>query len=724
MSLEYIRLEGGLFSPDFLESIETRKGQKSEDFGLEGKVSLVEEISARWNYIQSLQTVFEHKKEKATKKGESLLGVTREHWVIPFLEELGYFEINYQKKQTIVGEKKFEISHRDGKEEGKGIPILINSESDDIDKSSVAAQGRISSAHSVLQDYLNRTDEDLWGIVTNGRVIRVLRNSAFLTRQAYLEFDLESILRNRKYDEFKILYRILHRSRFPKSGLPASSCLLEEYRQDAIDEGGRIRDGLRIAVERSIEDIGNGFVQHKANESFRNQIRNKEIIARDYYQQILYLIYRILFLFTAEERGLIVPKENNPAAKEYLLKNLRERSKRMDATEKRFVDVYYHLKTLFAIYRDSNLSELAGFPPLNGELFKEYSIIDAFELDNYMILRVFQSLSYFKPEGEKIQRRVNYAALDVEELGSVYESLLDFYPRLDEEKGIIRFSLGAGTERKATGSHYTHHDLVIETLKTSLIPVMEERLKAATSQQLKEKAILSMKVCDPACGSGHLLLSSARIMGKELARIREGQDEPNPIEVRKAVRDVISHCIYGVDKNPLAVDLCKVALWIEGYAEGKPLTFLDHRIRCGDSLVGVFSAEQLKAGIPDGAYTAVSGDDKKIAQFYKKDNQGKKKGEQELFIDEPGNKILVHSLQIIQEIESLEDDSPENVRAKKQMYEEMHKEIHFKREKLACDLWTFAFFQNLTLETQNKKLIPTTEDIRSAISGGNVNPNL
>jgi type I restriction-modification system DNA methylase subunit len=183
-------------------------------------------------------------------------------------------------------------------------------------------------------------------------------------------------------------------------------------------------------------------------------------------------------------------------------------------------------------------------------------------------------------------RRVNYAALDVEELGSVYESLLDFHPvfTAGDPPG---FALTYGTERKSTGSYYTPPDLVHELIRSALEPVLEERLRPARTREEKERAILSLKVCDPACGSGHFLLAAARRLGRELARLRTGEEEPAPEAVRLAVRDVITHCIYGVDKNPLAVDLCKVALWIEGHAQGKPLTFLDHRIRCGDSLVGV-----------------------------------------------------------------------------------------------------------------------------------------
>jgi hypothetical protein len=134
-------------------------------------------------------------------------------------------------------------------------------------------------------------------------------------------------------------------------------------------------------------------------------------------------------------------------------------------------------------------------------------------------------------------------------------------------------------------------------------------------------------VLDPACGSGHFLLAAARRLGKELARIRTGEDEPAPARLREAIRDVIAHCIYGVDKNPLAVELARVALWLESHAPDRPLTFLDHRIKCGNSLVGVLDLAVLEAGIPDEAFEPVAGDDRRLATGLKKRNRQERSGQ-------------------------------------------------------------------------------------------------
>src|SRR5262249_13964551 len=147
---------------------------------------------------------------------------------------------------------------------------------------------------------------------------------------------------------------------------------------------------------------------------------------------------------------------------------------------------------------------------------------------------------------------------------------------------------------------------------------------------LVEKALLSLKICDPACGSGHFLIAAAHRSAKRLATIRTGDDEPSPESMRTALRDVIGRCIYGVDVNPMAVELCKVSLWMEALEPGKPLSFLDHRILCGNSLLGAAPA-LLQKGIPDEALDPIEGDDKEICRKFKKQNREERKGQGSLF---------------------------------------------------------------------------------------------
>jgi len=222
--------------------------------------------------------------------------------------------------------------------------------------------------------------------------------------------------------------------------------------------------------------------------------------------------------------------------------------------------------------------------------------------------------------------------------------------------------------------------------------------------RLAEQAILSIKVLDPACGSGHFLLAAARRLATELARIRTGEEQPNPEAYRIALRDVVRHCIYGVDKNPLAVELCKVALWIESHAEGKPLAFLDHRIKCGDSLVGVLSLDALEDGIPDEAFDPVAGDDKKIASHLKKQNRTQRANKSQLALEfDEGLKQIAETLSQFSE---MPDDVPEQIREKERRYRELQKDRNWWRLQTLCHLWTAAFFAEFTRE--NLQRIPTS----------------
>lgn len=312
-------------------------------------------------------------------------------------------------------------------------------------------------------------------------------------------------------------------------------------------------------------------------------------------------------------------------------------------------------------------------------------------------------------------RRINYAALDVEELGSVYESLLEFQPVFSESEGKPTFDLLTGTERKSTGSYYTPPELVNELIQSALVPVIQDRLKEAKTPAEKEQKLLALTVCDPACGSGHFLLAAARRIGRELAIARTGDEEPSPEQMRLAVRDVITHCIYGVDKNPLAVDLCKVALWLEGHTALKPLTFLDHRIRCGDSLVGVFDLAVLREGIPDEAFTAVTGDDKAVARRIKTQNK-KEREHRQLGEFDVDMGVLTSSRQ---QVNAIADDRPEDIRRKKKLFSSYQQEgTDWCKDKTACDLWTAAFFVELTKENEQMRIIPTTNTVREYLGGG------
>jgi hypothetical protein len=680
MNTPAIRLEGGLFGPDLFDQLLSADlpGQQPADFGLDARRSLTDEIAAVFSEARALWAVFKQRLDRVPETDVATT-VTRDAWVIPFLSALGY-ELTYNVRAYEIDGHTFALSHRAGGHDA-APPVHIVGARQPLGR--VAASGRPRMApHSLLQDFLNRT-EHVWGIVTNGTTLRLLRDSTFVRRQSYLEFDLAAILDEQRFQDFAVLYRLLHRTRVSRVASDVDDFLLERYYARAQEQGGRVRDRLRDGVERCIEVLANGFLAHPGNARLR-----EEVSAPDLYRQLLRLVYRLLFLLVSEERGLLpgtdVYRDHYGAAR---LRRLVERHRHVAFTG--HDDVWESLRVLWRTLRDDELAPFLGLPVLNGELFDPV-VLDESAIPNRDFLSGVWHLTWY--QDKHVQRRVNYSALDVEELGSVYESLLESHPVIEVQGERRTFVLVAGSERKETGSYYTPPELVNELVLSALDPVIADRMKAPAAA--REQALLSIRVCDPACGSGHFLLAAARRIGRALARVRSGEEEPSPEAAREATRDVIGHCIYGVDKNPLAVDLCRVALWLESHTGDRPLTFLDHRIRCGDSLVGVFSLEALKAGIPDEAFTPFEDDDRETARVVKRRNKQERLGNRTFWEEhaiQPPAEFGARS----RELDGIADDSAEAIRRKKRLFESAHAEANWLRWEAACNLWTAAFFQRL-----------------------------
>jgi hypothetical protein len=259
------------------------------------------------------------------------------------------------------------------------------------------------------------------------------------------------------------------------------------------------------------------------------------------------------------------------------------------------------------------------------------------------------------------------------------------------------FGSGSSPHGTQSGPGSANYRPPTQSLREADVETIWNRLPlAARRSLLAESALLSLRILDPACGSGHFLLAAARRLGKELAKIRTGEDEPAPERVREAIRDVVAHSIYGVDKNPLAVELCRVALWLEAHCEGKPLTFLDHRIRCGDSLLGVLDLAVLEDGVPDDAFEPASADEKAVASLLKKRNRAERRdlerGQLTLPFHPQG--LLPTLAEEDRKVAAIPDGSPADIRRKKALYERRIAEPGRRRLIEACNLWTAAFFQS------------------------------
>lgn len=708
------------------------RGQAAVDFGFTAREKLSDMIALAWGDAKDLWSMYRRRFERLDEQDLGT-SVTRERWIVPLLGLLGY-ELTYTPKAEVVNGMTFAISHRAGSL-GAGAdrpPVHAIGARVGLEQRPPSGTPRLS-AHALMQEYLNCT-EHLWGVVTNGLRWRLLRDSSLMTRLTYIEFDLEQILENDSFTEFELFYRLFHRSRLPRTMDDCDQCLLEFYHQEAQQQGGRVRDKLREGVEEAIAALANGFLQHRENQELRDRLRGvivsdgtiaEPLAEADLFRVLLKLIYRLLFLMVAESRGkLLGDGEANTARiyREYYsierLRGLAEQQ--IPASEAGFGDLWQGLRVTFRLFDEHGRGGVLGLSPLNGDLFgsQALAILDGCQLDNVVLLQAVRSLSLYTDRDRL--RRVNYEALDVEELGSVYESLLDLSPQVvqDGSESGLRFEFAAGTDRKTSGSYYTPSALVKQLVVSALEPVIENALKQAvvglqpqSSEGAKARqrerlrsAILEIKVCDPACGSGHFLLAAVRRLGLELARVGTGEREPGKVAIDRAKREVLRHCIYGVDLNPLAVDLCKVALWLEGLCAGLPLNFLDHRIKCGNSLVGVLDLSCLDLGIPDKAFNAVTGDDKSIASQFKKRNKQElkdiKRGQLELDLrdrKDAARSVYVSGWRTFGE---LEERTTADIREKVMRYQEQHSDRNpvWWSDFVACNLWTVAFFASLTEE--------------------------
>ena len=329
---------------------------------------------------------------------------------------------------------------------------------------------------------------------------------------------------------------------------------------------------------------------------------------------------------------------------------------------------------------------------------------------------------------------IDYKNMDTEELGSLYEGMLELVPQIVNDSGTLTFRLldSSGNERKSTGSYYTPDFLVQNLIKTALDPVIAQKLK--DNPQNPEQALLSIKVIDPACGSGHCLLAAARRIANELTQVRAQSifQAPAPELYRHSLHEVISKCIYGVDVNPMAVELARMGLWLEGFAENEPLSFLDHHLQVGNSLLGVMDLETVRLGIDNTAYkpqstefTEFSYATKEVCAALKKQNTAERKQ-----LDKEGYEHYTSlgagtateiAATAFATLHKLTANSIENEKAKQQIFEKYCQTIRQHPIYRACDLHIAAYLCPKTAQTQH--LVSTNYDLARLCSNDLIEAN-
>jgi hypothetical protein len=700
-----IRSEGAILPPDLLQRIvagdRELDGLKADDYHLPKGEKINEATSRAWNRLLGVWASFRAATEKLPEMDPATTA-TRERWLQPFFQELGYGRLLTAKAIEVEG-KSYAISHGWNR-----TPIHLVGCHVDLDRSAQRASGASrTSPHSLLQETLNRSTSHLWGFVTNGLQMRILRNNASLSRQAFVEFDLEAMMQGENYADYVLLWLLCHQSRVEADN--PNDCWLEKWSQASKERGVRALDHLRRGVELAITSLGRGFLSCPSNRQLRDHLRAGTLDPQDYYRQLLRLVYRLLFLFSAEDRRLLLlPGDaHGPARGRFLsyysTARLRRLAERRAGT--RHTDLFAALRLVMTkLCTDSGCPELA-LPALGGFLFSANALpdLEACDITNFDLCEAVRALAVTVSNG--VRRAVDYKNLGAEELGSVYESLLELHPRVNLDAATFELSVAGGHERKTTGSYYTPTSLIDCLLDSALDPVLEE----ASRRPEPEKAILALKIVDPACGSGHFLIAAAHRIAKRLASARTGDEEPSPEFRQAAIRDVIGHCIYGVDINPMAVELCKVNLWMEALQPGRPLSFLEHHIQCGNALLGT-TPSLLTDGIPDAAFAPLEGDDREACTKWKKVNKAERasgiKKQARFDFDAPWMKLGKIAESILA-VDSLGDESIERIHEKERLYEQAVLSGDYLDGRFLADAWCGAF----VWKTNSLVEFPITEDI-------------
>lgn len=717
MDYTSIHIYGHLLSDDILHQIETDRnlvGNRDIDFRID--TSVQDAIDYAWTALRADWGFY-----LTRSASNDPYGTRRSRdFMERFLQLFGYHP---QRQSTYVGSDTgttHDITWLCP--DVRNLPVIVKGDKtgdvavDSLEHCSLdfRAKGnrREKSAHATMLEYLNNT-ENIYGIIANGPTLRLIRNSGQLVKLTYIEFDIRRMLEEDKYAEFCLMFRILHASRFFVEG--DNQPVIEKYFNLSIESGNRIRAGLSQAAQKAMEIIGNAAVTTEGNDELRNQFLDGIITDEMFNKELMHLIYRLLFLFIIEDRGLVYDGDSDEIrrwkeiyTKYYAASRFRNLSELPHVRSGRYFDLWDGLKETFRLFEEEEFGAKLGIKPLGGVLFNPYTLVhlNMCRIPNSAMFDAFRALNTFEDEHGQLVK-INYSSLDVEEFGSVYEGILEKSPFVTMGSDLTQWSFGyyGGIDRQSTSSYYTRPDLVQSLIRTTLEPVIKEKIAKNTSSEEKVKALLDMKVCDAASGSGHIVLAMARTIAWYVCSIRTGEDNPASQDYRRALHEVIQRCVYAVDYNPDAVELCKVVLWIEGYCAGKPLSFLDHHIRCGNSVVGVTDLDMLLEGVPDKAFSADDKDSlKKIKDLNKKALKDvdliktcKGAGVQVSLFEEEFTISHIDEEQVglackVREISALPENSLLEQLTKQRSWEELMSSPRVECLRRACDIYVDAFY--------------------------------
>ena len=558
-----------------------------------------------------------------------------------------------------------------------------------------------------------------WGILTNGRFWRLYHESTSYKLDTYYEVDLSILLQAGDLEAFKYFYMFFRREAFPK--VVDGECFLDRVREGSEGYAQEIGEDLKENVYNAMKILAEGFLAEGSN-----KLTPFEDVIQDVQENALRLLYRLLFIYYAESRRLL-DTENKYYYELSLQKQKTEVAGKLDRQDPLLSVSYSYwdkLKNLFNLINDGSESrkipkEEFYIPAYNGGLFdpKKNRFLEEKIIGDVYLARAIDLLAR---SGEDRKRGfVDYSSLEIRHLGSIYEGLLEYRLKVADEDivalkekgkevwlptseagnrkvvdqvhaGEIYLATDKG-ERKATGSYYTPEYIVKYIVKNTIEPIIEKKKQKwlGTSRPFAEY-VLSIKVLDPAMGSGHFLVEAtdqlARWLVQAWATARPEEIESKEVaeqDVQWARREVVRNCIYGVDLNPMAVELAKLSLWLKTVASNKPLSFLDHHLRCGNSLIGA-KLDGLMA-LPNSKRDL---DQLPMWQFVLKQQ---KEHTEDL-------------LKQYADMAARPDDNLKTVKEKEKKYGELREEELSRRLTDLADIWLSTFFGNEVDEEEYQEL--------------------
>jgi hypothetical protein len=439
---------------------------------------------------------------------------------------------------------------------GRTVALVVTSWGDALDplwRLAITQAGRRSAA---------------WCLLFDGLRVRLIDATRLYARR-HLEFDLDLTIDHTQ--TFAAFWRICSAAALTSD--PGDHRSLQALVAASDRHAASVCRSLRDGVLAASADLLRALVERR-----RGARRRRTATLHDTFEQALTIVYRILFLLFAEARAL-VPVWHPIYRESYSLESLRDAAERSPRASGLW-------DALQAIGRLAHAGCRAGdlrVTPFNGRLFApaRTPLAERRGLDDEAARRAVIALSTRPAPDRAGRERIAYRDLGVEQLGAVYETLLDYEPRVAETG--VTLADGSGL-RKATGTFYTPRPIADYLVRRTLDPLVRD----ATPDR-----ILQLRIVDPAMGSGAFLVAACRHLATayETALVRTGGCHASDIGDAERItirRTIAERTLYGVDLNPMAVQLARLSLWLATLAADRPLSFLDHRLQVGDSLLGAW----------------------------------------------------------------------------------------------------------------------------------------